>query len=332
MIRLHLADISAPTALAGDSEDRPTVGQEINATLMALLPWGISVVFHLGIVLLAIFVVWSTIRGTDDEEIIIPSARLSETPGAPLQQMTTERVRSPRTTRRSVTRTQTRSLLDAKITTDNALIGLAGAAKASPFNPGIAEGAAFRTNFMGSGGNAKKIVFIVDASGSLIDTLPNVILELKKSVQQLSERQSFTVIFFQGDAVIEVPPPGWKRADFAHKKSVSEWIDPDSHNIEPGGKSNPVKAIRLAMRYKPELIYLLSDNITGAGSGKYEIDQRRLLVEIRRANTAKTKINTIQFLYPDPLKDAGLQGTMELIAEQSGGVYKFVDAAELNLE
>ena len=332
MDQIQLDQTAAAAVPDGDQSQR-TVGDEIHSTLVALLPWGISIVFHLGIVLLAIFIVWSTIRSTDDEQPIIPIARLSPTPGAPLQQKTPERVRSMKSTaRRTVTPTAAKSRLLSKINTQESLIGVAGASKASPFDAAIAQAAGFSASFFGSGGNARRIIYIVDASGSLIDTLPFVILELKKSIQRLSEQQMFTVVFFQGDVVIEVPPPGMKQADADRKQSVSAWIDPSSHHIEPGGKSNPVSAIKLALRYKPQLLFLLSDNITGAGSGKYEIDQRRLLAEVNQANTSGTKINTIQFLYRDPLTDAGLEGTMKLIAERSGGEYKFVDGKELNLE
>lgn len=321
-----------PPSNLPDGDDRPGIGEEINTTLLALLPWGISIIFHAGIVLLAIFVVWSTVAGIDEEEVIVPIARLSETPGAPLQQKTFEKVKTTsKSTRRTVTPTQSKSTLTSKINTQTALIGVAGgASKASPFGAQIASGAQFDTKFFGSGGNARRLAFLVDASGSLIDTFPFVIQELKRTIQQLNEKQQFTVIFFQGDRVIEVPPAGLKQATAENKQAVAEWIDPTDHNVTPFGKSNPVPALQRALKYKPQLIYLLSDNITGAG--KFEIDQRRLIAEIEAANTSATKINTIQFLYPDPLSKLGLPGTLELVSKRTGGVYKFVDARELNIE
>jgi hypothetical protein len=53
---------------------------------------------------------------------------------------------------------------------------------------------------------------------------------------------------------------------------------------------------------------------------------------VQRANSGNTKINTIQFLYPDPLAQVpGKQGTLEQISEMTGGIYKFVDASDLNI-
>ena len=54
------------------------------------------------------------------------------------------------------------------------------------------------------GVQARRVVFVVDASGSLIDTLAFVIRDLKRAVGSLNERQMFTVIFFQGSYQVSV--------------------------------------------------------------------------------------------------------------------------------
>lgn len=340
-------DDQAPEELVAaaieDEDDGSYVAEEVNQALMTVLPWGISVVFHAAIVLLAVFVAYTAVVQVPEEEIVIPVVKLSATPGAPLQvkepdsvkQSSQNRNTQRRVVQRQTAPQQTTNALTGKVETSTAIIGSSGglgSGKASPFSSGLdgAAGAGFKASFFGSGGNARRIVFIVDATGSLIDTLPFVIQELKKTVQQLSERQQFAVIFFRGDGVVEVPPRGLKVADARNKQAVIEWIDLKNHNIEPGGKANPVKALQAALAYKPELLFLLSDNITG--EGQYEIDQKNLLDEIKRANTSGTKINTIQFVSADPLERMGLKGTMQLIAEQTGGIYRFVDEKELNLK
>jgi len=146
----------------------------------------------------------------------------------------------------------------------------------------------------------------------------------------LNEAQAFTVIFFQGDKAIEAPPRGLKKATPQTKQRVMEWIDPISGNIIPaGGDTDPVPALKQALRYKPQLLFMLSDNITGRG--KYELIQKSFIAEVNKANVAATKINTIQFLYPDPLTRYGFKGTLELVAGESGGIYKFVDGRELGI-
>ncbi len=323
-----------------DEEEEASVGEEAGAVVLAMLPWGISILFHAALVLLAFFIIWAVISESEEEEMIIPSVTLSPNPGAPLT-MKQQEVK-PSSAQRSVTRTTTptqTSSLTTKVNMKTPLIGVQGSVggKSSPFGTTVGEGSGFNTNFFGAGGNATDIVFVVDASGSLLDTFPFVIMELKKTVSGLSEKQKFSIIFFQGDRAVEVtvPRPGLKPATADTKARVIEWIEPRNNNIQPMGGTNPLPGVQAALRLRPQLMYLLSDNITGGGTGAtiYEIEQERLINEIKRANTGNTKINTIQFLYPDPLSNIpGKKGTLEQISEMTGGVYSFVSAADLNLK
>ena len=347
MFGLHFAHTPSPGKARSDSstqappdagqeqvsEETETLGDEVNAVLLSLLPWFVSILFHVGLVLLAIFVVWSTIDPLNqEEEVIIPIARLSVTPGAPLTMKTTKK--KIKSKRRVMTKSvrQAPTNLSSKIDAKIPLIGAHGGSpgKASPFGTTVRAESGARATMYGSGGNARKLAYVIDASGSLLDSMPFVINEIKRSISELSSKQSFTVIFFQGDRVIEVPPRGLKTASSDLKREAIKWVDLGSGNIIPQGSSNPVKAIKLALRYKPQLVFLLSDNITGRA--QYEMNQKRLVDEIKKANGSHTKINTIQFLYPDPLTTVGLKPTMELISESTGGIYKFVDGRELGIQ
>jgi hypothetical protein len=196
----------------------------------------------------------------------------------------------------------------------------------SPAEPNANEK---RATFFGTSAKTQKVVYVVDASGSLIDTLPDVIKELKRSIARLDEQQEFTVLFAQADEVIEIPAKGkLKRATPSNKDSAVKWIDTGSGNVVPKGTSNPIKALQAALIYRPDMIFLLSNNITG--QGRFNLDQKQLLASIARANFGKSKINTFQFLYADPLSERGQKGAMERIAEATGGVYKFIDASELD--
>lgn len=324
-----------------EGEEEESVKEAVSGALSgALIGWGVSILMHAGLVLLAAFLVWSYIEKVSEEEVIIPIARLSEMPGTPMTmtEMQRQEQQSSASQRRNITRTTNpQSTIQSRVTAQNTLIGLSGgaAAAASPIGTAIGTGQDVGVGFYGTGGNAKRIAYVVDASGSLMDSLPFVILELKRSIAELSEQQSFTIIFYQvgldgKSKVVEVPPRGLKRADAETKQRVIEWIDTSAGNVIPAGKTNPVAAVKQALAYRPQLLFLLSDNITG--SGQYELDQKTLLSEIKRANRDNTKINTIQFLYPDQLAQvAGMKGTLETIAADTGGIYKFVDAHELGL-
>lgn len=321
------ADWATELALAGGAEP-------VEDAMTRYLPWAVSVSIHIGLVLLALFVVWSTVMANQAEQIIIPTARLSATPGAPLQIKQTPRLKADPIARRTVSPLRDKSPVQllSQPQSDAALVGVLGASgDANPFEATISGGGELRAQFLGSGGNARRIAFVIDASGSLIDTFPFVIRELKRSINQLSPRQQFTVIFYQSDNVIEVKPFGIdkKRATSAIKQAVLEQLA-DKYLVSPGGSSNPVRALRKAFSYRPQLVFLLSDAITG--QGEYEIDQQRLLKEIENVNRSGTKINTLQFIHEDPLVKFGLEPTMKLIAEQSGGVPTFVTEADLNID
>ncbi|MEX0776904.1 MAG: hypothetical protein WD042_14460 [Phycisphaeraceae bacterium] len=316
-----------------EEKDDADVGKEVRAVLMNILPWGISFLLHVGLFILAIFIVWSTIKNLEAEQPIIPSVRLSENPGAQLTQ-TQQKIQQQSSAKRSLTKTQEQSTItNQKVKLDSRLIGVAGGsagAKANPFGGNVGDAGPFGASFYGAGGNARHIAFLIDASGSLIDTLPFVIGELKRTVNDLTDAQTFTVIFFQAGKPIEVPRPGLKKADAKTKEFVLNWIDTKAGNVVPQGRTSPIEAIKLALRYKPQLLYILSDNVTGRA--QYELSQAEVVAEVKKANAGGTKINTIQFLYKDPLESYGMQPTLELISKESGGVYKFVSADELGIQ
>ena len=163
-----------------------------------------------------------------------------------------------------------------------------------------------------------RVVFLVDASGSLIDSMPRVIDEVNHTVAQLKKNQKFSVIFYQRNDVIEVPPGGLKAGSKQMKEEVEAWIRPSAGHVLPRGSSNPLDALRLAISYDPDLIYLCSDTITGDRPG--EISQHQLMQELSQLNKGRrTKINTVQFFYDDP------QQTLKTIAFEHGGVYRFVE-------
>ena len=87
-----------------------------------------------------------------------------------------------------------------------------------------------------------------------------------------------------------------------------------------------MNAIRTAMNLKPDIIYLLSVNITGAGG--YEVPAEELLASLdiinpvdSRNGLRRVQINCIAFVTQDPLH------TMQRIAEIHGGDdgYAFIE-------
>ena len=65
-------------------EEEESLGDEITKTLVALMPWGISILFHVALIVVAFFLVWQTIIKAEEEQPVIPNSKLSDSPGAPM--------------------------------------------------------------------------------------------------------------------------------------------------------------------------------------------------------------------------------------------------------
>lgn len=203
--------------------------------------------------------------------------------------------------------------------------------------------------FAGTGAsNAERIVYVVDASGSLRSTWPFLIEELKRSIGRLAPTQQFQVIFFLDDAA--GTGRGYVRANHptdderAHRliratreniRSIEAWFD----TIGPRGKGDPLEAIRIAFQFKPDAVFFLA-RFTGIAT---DPDRDALLAELNELNprvgaegNRAVVINGIQFLDADP------RGVLEAVGAEhgsrggSGGLpaggnaYKLLTREELN--
>ncbi len=63
-----------------------------------------------------------------------------------------------------------------------------------------------RTNFFGTVGIAHHVVFVIDRSGSMIDTFDYVRQEMIASISRLSAQQNFHIILFAAGPPIENGP------------------------------------------------------------------------------------------------------------------------------
>ena len=305
---------------------------ETARAVQKILPWVISVAVHLAVIVLGFLVTWTVVMIQRDQEPALIVADFDALVYEPLARLRTE---EPAETERLVQdRLPTEQLEDQldliELTPEP--LSLAGP---TPTPPDLArfsnETQQARATFVGlSSTNARRIVYVIDASGSMIRSLPIVLDELARSMDALSRQQEFGVIFFQQNRAVVVPPAGrLSPADEREKARVLRWID---EQVIPAGRSNPLAALEAALALDPDVIFLLSENITG--SGEFEINQTDLLQLLDTLNPRDprhgrrpTQINCVQFLDPDPL------GTLERIAELHGGprAYKFLDRRELNL-
>lgn len=318
------------------------VREEIGATLTALMPWGVSILAHAALVLLAFFLVWQTITPQGKPPIV---PELGPTPNAVVK------------SEAKMTKLESSDSSSSFTVTDPVV------ADVEPVLPGLTDFAPVLPKDPGTGvvgpndgpgktkgpglfdgdpvGHADRIVFVVDASGSMVDVMPFVVNELKRFVDELDDQVQATVLIFSGEGISELAAgdrrSGLRKVTPRYKDQFREWISLENHRYTPGGRgSQHVEAcLAKALSYKPQIVYLLSDNLTGGGLGAspHELNQEDLIDLIREQNktTPPARIHTYQFLYEDPLVRAGLQGTLERIAEETNGKYTFISQRTLNL-
>ena len=174
-----------------------------------------------------------------------------------------------------------------------------------------------RSSFMGSGGNAYHIVYVVDRSGSMADTFDYVKQQIVRSISHLRKSQNFHVILFAGGSPIENTPRRLVKANESQKTAVVDFILPK----QAGGQTNPIlalerafKVLQSAKRKRGKLIYLLTDGVFP--------DNDAVLKKIAGWNRDKTvHINT--YLY-GPLDETAVT-VLKQIAAENGGKFKYVN-------
>jgi hypothetical protein len=166
---------------------------------------------------------------------------------------------------------------------------------------------------------ARKVVYLVDASGSLVDSFPFVLSEMNLAIEELTGDKAFTVIFFGSDGVIEVPPVGLKWADTRNKRMVREWVAPDQGNVNAWGRGDLIQALQRALQYNPDDLVILTDNLTGRQSSQEAIDELLTRIDALVTGTVE-RVHVMQFFDRDP------QQVLKTIAERFHGTYSLIIA------
>ena len=185
----------------------------------------------------------------------------------------------------------------------------------APFGiPGGGGGIGPKSPFMGVSGNAMKVAYVCDSSGSMMSLFDTLRVELRKAVDKLQPIQGFDIIFFSEDGFLALDKQ-LLLATPESKRRAFEFLD----KTAPHGSSNPLPGIRLAFQTQPQLIYMLTD---GDFPNNDEIIQ-----EIRKLNASKkVKINTIAF---GEDTEQNFHKFLKQIADENGGLFRHVREADL---
>jgi uncharacterized protein with von Willebrand factor type A (vWA) domain len=192
-----------------------------------------------------------------------------------------------------------------------------GGGNLAPFGmPGGGGGIGPKSPFMGISGNAMRVAYVSDSSGSMLGLFDTLRVEMRKAVDKLVLAQSFNIIFFSEDSFNALDKQGLLLATPENKRKAYDFLD----RLTPHGSSNPMSGIRLAFQCQPQLIYILTD-------GEFEMDNNVIIEEIRKLNAGKkVKINTIAF-GDDP--DQNYHKFLKQISDENGGIFRHVRESDL---
>ena len=163
-----------------------------------------------------------------------------------------------------------------------------------------------------------RIVFLVDASGSLVDSLPQMLAWLKQALQTIEPHEQFAIYFFKADKPIAIKPEGLVSPKRDILAQIEEnWLSPDAAAVFPSGRSNPTLAIQQAMSLNPTDLYLLSDDAFAKHKGDTTAQQAIEIVK-QTIGEQDVRVHGVQFFYRSD------QSILETLANQYKGTYEFV--------
>lgn len=330
-------------------EDQTPLGPAVHLGFWRLpvvqnfLPLATSVVFHLVLILLGIAtyqVVKKTVQVVQ-EQVIIPESTMADSgppggvvhPGAGLDPTRDAAQDLKETSDTSNWANKASNNLDQAALggseADSSMIavgantssggkgGLAGlgdnTGQLAPFGvPGGGSGSAPRSSFLGVGGNARRIVYVCQASGSMLSVFGDLKYKLKESIEALKPIQSFDVIFFADQNTFALDSTALLAAGPDNKRKAYAFID----NIVTHGQTNPIQAINLSLALHPELIYVLTD-------GFYGVSSFNDVVNAFRAGNPNKKAH-VNCLYLESDEDPKLVQVLKQIATENGGQMKVI--------
>ncbi len=318
-----------------------------------VLPFATSVVLHLGLLLigLATYQVAKEIQKVVQEQIIIPDATIVENaevggipnPGlggdptrAAAQDLDQSVAQSNDAWSDKPNQTLNQTVMGGGESDNSAsAISLGAAASFSTGSgkgPGSGEGggtmAAFgvpgggggvgpKSSFAGTTGNAKRIVYLCDASGTMMSIFDRLRGELISSVKRLIPIQGFDVIFFQDESVLSLTKKNNSTtllmASPDNKSKAYDFIETTTAR----GGTDPIPSIKAAFAMKPELIYILTDGFEAVASFDEVVNTFRDLNKDK-----KVKVNTI--LIGGGSQQKELIDVLQRIASENGGVMRIV--------
>ena len=175
--------------------------------------------------------------------------------------------------------------------------------------------------FMGTRDEGSKVVFVIDASGSMTshNSMQIAKASLVSSLQSLDANQQFLIIFYDDKPSVlhlrDVHKPQLYSATEIHKTLAKQKIA----GIQPGTGTQHVPALEMALRLRPDVIFFLTD---AQEPPIYEGE----LEHLKKLNSQKTRIHSIEFGVGQEVSEATApKNFLRKLSRQNGGTYRYFD-------
>lgn len=170
-----------------------------------------------------------------------------------------------------------------------------------------------RCAFFGIETKARDVVYVCDGSNAVIGRFAGIRHELRKSIAALQPAQRFNIIFARGGKA-HAMRPALVPATADNKLAAYRFLD----DLVSEGLSDPKAALELAIRLRPQVVYLATFAFENARAFATTVR------ELRQASRQPVKIHTLAFgLDLDPHDKLWIE-TLRNIARDSEGEFKEV--------
>lgn len=196
--------------------------------------------------------------------------------------------------------------------------GIKNSASAAAKSIGLGDGNARFFNITDAG---KRIVYAVDRSGSMSTSEPLSELQIAKqeliaSLNRLTTKHRFLVLFYDDTVMaLTINRQNGREIDLlpATPNNIAR-IKSRIHSVRAKGNTEHMRALRAAMRLRPDAIYFLTDAESAL--------KPRDIDNIRRMNrTQKTRIHCIQFGKGANLRTGN--NFLKQLSAVTGGRYRY---------
>ena len=165
---------------------------------------------------------------------------------------------------------------------------------------------------------ARRVAYVCDASGSMLNMFDSLRMEIRKSVDSLRPIQSFNLYFFQAQGVKVVDATSLMPAIPSNKQKAFDFMD----KMFVASETNPIPALDLAFKHGADFIYLLTDgDFNGPGN------EAVVKYCAERTKDGKKRISTIAYIgkeSKDSQQEVEFVKALKAIAKDSGGTFRFV--------